>query len=45
MGLGFQCKLYRNTGTYGAPTWTEVTRIRDNKLNIPIGKSEILFIR
>lgn len=26
---GLNCKLYRNTGTYGAPTWAEVENIKD----------------
>lgn len=40
MAIGFQCKLYRNTGTYGAPTWVEATRIKDNKLNMPMGEAD-----
>lgn len=26
---GYFCKLYRNTGTYGSPTWTEIATARD----------------
>jgi len=27
--IGVECKAYRNTGTYGTPTWTEVTIVGD----------------
>jgi hypothetical protein len=27
--FGWECKLYRNTGTYGAPTWNEVVNAED----------------
>ena len=30
---GYFCKLYRNTGTYGSPTWVEVLPTRDVKSN------------
>jgi len=29
MLLGMNAKVYRNTGTYGSPTWNEVTGISD----------------
>lgn len=31
--LGRNCKLYYNAGSYGSPTWTEVTLTRDLTLN------------
>lgn len=31
--LGVTSKLYRNTNTYGSPTWTEVTCISDLAVN------------
>jgi len=30
---GLNCKLYRNTGTYGSPTWNEIVNVRDVTLN------------
>lgn len=27
--LGIKCKIYRNTATYGSPTWAEITLIGD----------------
>jgi len=30
---GLNCKLYRNTGTYGSPTWNELPNVRDVTLN------------
>jgi len=27
--LGMNCKLYRNTGSYGSPTWSLVATVRD----------------
>ncbi len=32
--LGLDAKLYRNTGTYGSPTWTEYKNVRDLGLNL-----------
>lgn len=32
--VGCNYKLYRNTGTWGSPTWLEVTTVRDNKLSM-----------
>jgi hypothetical protein len=32
MILGFQCKAYRNSGTYGSPTWGEITAAKDIEL-------------
>lgn len=33
--VGIKSKIYRNTGTYGSPTWTEITLVRDGTLNVP----------
>lgn len=33
--VGIKCKVYRNTGTYGSPTWTEITLIRDATMSCP----------
>lgn len=32
--LGFNCKLFRNTGTYGTPVWAAVPVMRDMKLTL-----------
>lgn len=32
--LGLDAKLYRNTGTYGSPTWTEYKNVKDLGLNL-----------
>ena len=32
--LGIKCKAYRNTATYGSPTWSEMTHISDFTVNI-----------
>lgn len=29
MGLGLDCKLYRNTGSYGSPTWDLIDTVSD----------------
>lgn len=39
--LGLDCKLYRNTGTYAAPTWDEVTNCRDATLNMEKGEADV----
>lgn len=31
--VGFKARTYRNTGSYGSPTWLNVGGIRDNTLN------------
>lgn len=38
--LGIDAKLYYNTGTYGSPTWTEVTCVKDFKLNLKWSTTE-----
>lgn len=32
--VGFECVLYRNTGTYGSPVWNEVSNVRDLTLTL-----------
>lgn len=32
--LGIDSKLYRNTGNYNTPTWTEIDAVRDFTLNV-----------
>jgi hypothetical protein len=34
--LGMNCKLYRNTGTYAAPTWNEIPGVADVGANISV---------
>jgi hypothetical protein len=31
--VGIKCKLYRNTATYAAPTWDEITCVSDLKVD------------
>ncbi len=38
--IGLNAKLYRNTGTYGSPTWDEVTNVRDLSTNLETGEAE-----
>jgi hypothetical protein len=33
--LGINAKVYRNTGTYGSPTWTAIDLVRDASMNLP----------
>lgn len=33
--LGINAKIYRNTGTYGSPTWTAIDLTRDAQMNLP----------
>jgi len=37
--LGRNAKLYRNTATYGSPTWAEIEIVRD--LSVPMSREEI----
>jgi len=39
--LGMNGKLYRNTGTYEAPTWTEITNVKDLTLNLEKGEADV----
>jgi hypothetical protein len=38
--LGFNGKLYRNTGTYGSPTWNEVPNVKDLSVSIEKGEAD-----
>lgn len=33
--VGIACKIYRNTGSYGTPTWTEIGHARDVDVAAP----------
>lgn len=37
--LAEDAKLYRNTGTYGSPTWTEIDNVKD--LTLSLDKDEV----
>lgn len=39
--VGLDCKAYRNTGSYNAPTWSEVTIMRDLTLNLSKGEADV----
>lgn len=39
--LGMECKLYRNTGTYGSPVWVEIDNARDVTLNLEKGEADL----
>lgn len=39
--LGMQGKLYRNTGTYAAPVWAELSNVRDVTLNLETGDADV----
>lgn len=39
--LGMNCKLYRNTGTYGAPTLNEVPNVRDLSLSLDTSQADV----
>ncbi|GMV72850.1 MAG: hypothetical protein AMXMBFR77_26870 [Phycisphaerales bacterium] len=39
--LGLDCKLYRNTGTWGSPTWAEVGNARDVTVNLERGEADL----
>lgn len=39
--LGMDAKLYRNTGTYASPTWTEITNVKDVTLNLEKGEADV----
>lgn len=36
--IGLECKLYRNTGTYETPVWSEIKNARD--VTVPLTKGE-----
>jgi hypothetical protein len=39
--LGMEAKLYRNDGTYAAPTWTEMLNVKDLTLNLEAGEADV----
>lgn len=39
--LGKACKFYRNTGSYGSPTWTEVDVVKDVELDIQADEIDV----
>ncbi len=39
--LGRNCKMYRNTGTYGSPTWNEIPGVRDVTLNLDSESADV----
>jgi len=39
--LGMNAKLYRNTGDYTSPTWTEVDNVKDLTLNLEKGEADV----
>lgn len=41
MKLGMEAKLYRNTGSYAAPTWSEMTNVKDLTLNLEASEADV----
>ena len=39
--LGMEAKLYRNTGTYAAPTWVEMLNVKDLTLNLEASEADV----
>jgi predicted secreted protein len=39
--LGMEGKLYRNTGTYDAPAWVELSNVKDLTLNLEKGEADV----
>ncbi len=39
--LGMNGKLYRNTGTYAAPVWAEITNVKDVTLSLETGEADV----
>jgi hypothetical protein len=39
--LGKDAKLYYNTGTYGSPTWNEVTQVRNVTLSLTTSEADV----
>lgn len=39
--LGKDAKLYRNTGTYGTPTYAEVENVQDLNLNVSTSEGDV----
>jgi len=38
--LGLSCKMYRNTGTWASPTWSEITIAKDVTFSLEKGKAD-----
>jgi hypothetical protein len=39
--LGLDAKLYRNTGTFPAPAWNEVSNVKDVTLTLEAGEADV----
>ena len=39
--LGMEARLYRNTGTYETPAWTEIDNVKDVTLNLETGEADV----
>ena len=39
--LGLDAKLFRNTGTFGTPTWNEITNVKDVTLSLEAGEADV----
>ena len=39
--LGLDAKLYRNTGTFAAPTWDIIGNVKDLTLNLETGEADV----
>ncbi len=39
--LGFERKLYRNSGTDAAPTWVEIPEVKDVKQSLKTGEADV----
>src|SRR5690606_2046137 len=39
--LGLDAKLYRNTGPYATPTWSEVKNVKDVTLSLEAGEADV----
>ena len=39
--LGMDAKLYRNTGSYASPIWTEIANVKDVTLNLEKGVADV----
>jgi len=39
--IGLRCKVYRNSATYGSPTWGEGKRVKDASLSLGKDRAEI----
>ncbi len=39
--LGKDAKLYRNSGSYGSPTWTLISNVRDLGLGLEKGEADV----